>query len=113
MNRSQKFVGISCTIALVAMLIYPPFATYHWPGVKFSKGYSFIWKPPSIPSNEFLQKPIPAGGKTFQNQKPEISAVLEKPADKASIDVSTLFIQILIIVAVRVLAMYALKDREN
>jgi hypothetical protein len=110
MNRNQKIVGIICTLALVLMLIYPPYTTYRWPGFKFSMGYSFIWNPPSIPSNEFIQRLIPIGSKILFTQKPEIAVVLKNPVEEASIDFSTLFMQLLIVVSVRVLAIYALKD---
>ena len=113
MNRNQKIVGIICTLALVAMLIYPPFATYRGPGVKFGKGYSFIWNPPSGSSKEIIQKSSPSDGKTFLTKKPKIPVVMKKPGDKASIDVTTLLIQYLIIIIVRVLALYSLKDSEK
>lgn len=110
MNRNQKIVGIICTLALVLMLIYPPYKTYRWPGFKFSMGYSFIWNPPSIPSNELIQRPIPSGSKILFTQRPEIAVVLKNPVEEASIDFSTLFMQLLIVVSVRVLSIYALKD---
>ena len=110
MNRNQKVVGIICTLALVAMCIYPPFSTYREPGVKLSRGYSFIWNPPSGPPKEILPKQSVLDGNNLPAGQPEGPVVWEESGGKATIDFSTLLIQCLIIVAVRVLAQYALKD---
>jgi hypothetical protein len=111
-NRNQKIVGIICTLALVAMCIYPPFSTTREPGVKLSRGYSFIWDPPSGPSGEILPKQSVLDGNNLPAGRPEGPVVVEESGGKARIDFSTLLIQCLIIVTVRVLAQYALKDSQ-
>jgi len=94
------------------MCIYPPFSTYREPGVKLGRGYSLIWNPPNDPSKEILPKQSVLDGNNLPAGHPEGSVVLEESGGKATIDFSTLLIQCLIIVAVRVLAQYALKERR-
>ena len=112
MNREQKVGGIICTLALVAMFIYPPFATHREDGVKLGRGYSFIWNPPSGPSKKILPKQSVLDRNNLPAGQAEGQAVLEESGGKASIDFSTLLIQCLIIVTVRVLALFASKDSQ-